>query len=72
LLYGHPFIIFITLPLGCLSRICLIKTLPEKNPMGKKISEGKRVPGKPSGIKPWLREKECRTYFCLPLIKTII
>jgi len=36
LLYGHPLIIFITLPLGCLPRICLIKTLLEKNPVGKK------------------------------------
>jgi hypothetical protein len=29
-LYGHPLIILITLPLGCPSRICLIKTLLEK------------------------------------------
>jgi len=38
---GHPLIIFITLPLGCPSRICLFKTLLEKNPMGKNSSEGK-------------------------------
>jgi len=40
---GHPFIIFITLPLGCPSRIWLVKILLEKNPMGKNSSEGKRV-----------------------------
>jgi len=34
--HGHP-LIFITLPFGCSSRICLIKTLLEKNPMEKKI-----------------------------------
>ena len=48
-----------------------------KNPVGQKPSEGKRVhgillrmtcclvktlPGKPSGTKPWLREKECSAY----------
>ena len=31
----------------------------------------KTLPGKPSGTKPWWREKECRTYLCLLLIKTI-
>jgi len=41
---GHPLIdIFITLPLECPSKICLIKTLQEKNPMKKKTREGKRV-----------------------------
>ena len=35
--------LFITLPLGCPSRICLIKTLLEKNPLGKNPSKGKRV-----------------------------
>jgi len=42
LLYGHPLIIFIILPLGCPSRICLIKTLLEKNPMGKKFEWRKK------------------------------
>jgi len=37
LLYRYPLIIFITLSLGCPSRICLIKTLLEKNPMEKTI-----------------------------------
>ena len=32
----------------------------------------KTLPGKPSGTKPRWREKECRTYLYLPLIKTII
>jgi hypothetical protein len=32
----------------------------------------KTLPGKPNGIKPWLREKECRTQLYLPLMKTII
>jgi len=41
---GHPLIdIFITLSLGCPSKICLIKTLLRKIPMGKNLSEGKRV-----------------------------
>jgi len=41
---GHSLIdIFITLFLGCPSRICLIKTLLDKDPMGKNYSEGKRV-----------------------------
>jgi len=41
---GHPLIdIFLTLPLGCPSRICLIKTLQRKNPMEKNLSEGKKV-----------------------------
>jgi len=61
-------------------KICLIKTLLEKNPMEKKYSEGKKVQHpfvsksaslktlseKFSGIKPWLREKEYITHFCLP------
>jgi len=42
LLYGHPLIIFITLPFGCPSRICLIKTLLEKNPMEKKFEWRKK------------------------------
>ena len=42
-LYGHPLIIFITLPLGCPSRMCLVKTFTRKNPVGKNSSEGKRV-----------------------------
>ena len=29
----------------------------------------KTLPGKPNGTKPWLREKECRTYLLLPLIQ---
>jgi hypothetical protein len=29
-LYGHPLIIFITLPLGCPSRMWLIKTFTKK------------------------------------------
>ncbi|KAK2384313.1 hypothetical protein QL285_071672 [Trifolium repens] len=66
MLNGHLLELFITLPLRCPSRICLIKTLLEKNPLGKNSSEGKRVhhplcvncliktlPGKPSGTKPW-------------------
>jgi hypothetical protein len=39
----HKAKLFITLPLGCPSRMCLIKTLLEKNPAGKNSSEGKRV-----------------------------
>jgi hypothetical protein len=36
--YGHPqFILFITLPLGCPSTMCLVKTLLEKKPNGKKF-----------------------------------
>ena len=42
---GHPCHINIihNTPLGCPRKICLIKTLLEKNPMEKKSSEGKRV-----------------------------
>ena len=43
MLDGHLLELFITLPLRCPSRICLIKTLLEKNPLGKNPSEGKRV-----------------------------
>ena len=32
----------------------------------------KTLSGKPSGIKPWLKEKECRTYLFLILMQTII
>jgi hypothetical protein len=47
-LYGlipneHLLELSITLPLRCLSRICLIKTLLEKNSLGKNSSEGKRI-----------------------------
>ena len=78
MLDGHLLELFITLPLRCPSRICLIKTLLEKNPLGKNSSEGKRVQHpftsyiyfSPSTIQPSLRRR--RLIFCTHCSKVLL